>query len=102
MVIVLLSAQGYTVEGASTGQDALQKYMEKPVDVVILDLIMPDQDGLETMRELRKRDPKCKILVMSGTDQLYLKVARHLGANQTISKPIDPDELVAKVRELVA
>jgi DNA-binding response OmpR family regulator len=72
--------------------------------VVVTDLFMPDQDGIETILELRKRFPQVRIVAMSGWTSSegsdYLRVAREIGALETLRKPFDPQELSQLLRAL--
>ncbi len=74
-----------------------------PVDLVITDVCMPEQDGLETIRALRRASGDVKIVAISGAfDGLFLNVARAFGANAALPKPFGPTELVACVNTLLA
>jgi CheY-like chemotaxis protein len=81
----------------------VQCYQEVLPDLVILDILMPEQEGLETIGELQRATPWVKILAISGwvgpPDFLY--IPEKLGAQRVLHKPIHPEELIAAVRELV-
>jgi len=106
MLSLCLQADGVDVMVAADGEAGLALLKDKPVDVVVTDLFMPDKDGIETIVELKKRYPEIKIVVMSGFTSIggtdYLGVARELGAVTTLKKPFDPAELSKVVRELTA
>lgn len=106
MLSLCLQADGVDVMVAADGEAGLALLKERPVDVVVTDLFMPDKDGIETIVELKKRYPDVKIVVMSGFTSIggtdYLGVARELGAVTTLKKPFDPAELSKVVRELTA
>ncbi len=75
-------------------------------DLMILDLIMPGQEGLETIRLIRREHPDLPILAISGGGKMgdaepHLRVARRLGANNSLAKPIMPDELIKAVGSLL-
>jgi two-component system KDP operon response regulator KdpE len=93
-----LGAQGWRVVEAATGAEALvQAALEKP-DVVILDLGLPDRDGLDVIRELRLTDA-VPIVVLSSREAERAKVAAlDLGADDYVTKPFDMDELMARLR----
>lgn len=97
---------GYEVGTAANGRIGLQLYQCKPFDVVITDLIMPDMEGIETISELRKNDPNAKVIAISGggrnSPDDYLHLAKKLGADRTFPKPVDRNELLAAVRDLMA
>jgi DNA-binding response OmpR family regulator len=104
MLKLCLEADGFDVDVARNGQLALERLQEQPADVVVTDLFMPDQDGIETILELRKRFPQVRIVAMSGWTSSegsdYLRVAREIGALETLRKPFDPQELSRLLRAL--
>ncbi|HTH46601.1 MAG TPA: response regulator [Candidatus Limnocylindria bacterium] len=88
---LFLSVCGYEVESAEDGSDALELFQQQPFDLVILDLIMPEKEGLETLMDLRRIQPRLKIIAMSGGGRIeagdYLELAERLGAVATMEKP---------------
>lgn len=96
---------GYAVMDAADGRKGMQKQREQPADLVITDLIMPEQEGLETISTLRKEFPNVKIVAISGGGRIgpeaYLPAAQELGADLVFCKPFDVKEFVAAVRELL-
>ncbi|MCF6186498.1 MAG: response regulator [Desulfobulbaceae bacterium] len=96
---------GYTVIDAENGRKGMQKQREEPVDLVITDLIMPEQEGLETITSLKREFPEVKIVAISGGGRIgpeaYLPAALELGADLVFSKPFDVKEFVTAVRELL-
>ena len=74
-------------------------------DVVITDIIMPEKEGLETIREMRRIKQDLKIIAMSGGGKVsadnYLEIAKIFGASRVISKPFTKSEMVSAVRELL-
>lgn len=101
-----LEIEGYEVEVAADGREALRIYAGQPADLVITDLIMPEKEGIETIRELKDSYPTVKIIAMSGGGRLgpetYLTLARKLGAHRTFTKPFELKALGDAVRELLA
>jgi CheY-like chemotaxis protein len=98
----VLSEAGYEVLAARDGREGMRLVAEHPFDLVLTDLIMPDQEGIETIRELQRDYPAIRIVAMSGAvDPVYLKTAEMLGAHVTLSKPIDCQDLLRAVRELL-
>jgi two-component system KDP operon response regulator KdpE len=93
-----LTRAGYTVVEAGTAREALNaKAIDKP-DLVILDLGLPDRDGLELVTLLRQ-EPRAALIVVSARDQTDQKVAAlDLGADDYVTKPFDTEELLARVR----
>jgi DNA-binding response OmpR family regulator len=100
-----LERDGYDVVDAPNGKEGIKLFRENPADLVITDLIMPEKEGIETIRELRRDFPEVKIIAISGGGRIgpdsYLKMAKGLGAQRTLTKPLDGDELLKTVRELV-
>lgn len=96
---------GYTVTDAENGRKGMQRQREHPADLVITDLIMPEQEGLETISKLKKEYPDIKIVAISGGGRIgpeaYLPAAQELGADLVFRKPFDVKEFVAAVRELL-
>jgi CheY-like chemotaxis protein len=91
----ILETAGYAVLEAANGREALHRVRQRPVDVMLTDLIMPEKEGLETIRELRAQYPAVRVVAMSGAfDRRYLKTAAMMGAQATLKKPIAPDELL--------
>ena len=100
-----LTIEGYQVLTASDGRKGLQLYHEHSFDLVITDVLMPELDGLEVVRTLRRLSTRLPIIVMSGggsRDLDFLVEAKLFGATRTISKPFRPDELVAMVHALLS
>lgn len=93
---------GHEVTDAPNGGVALKEYRRQPPDLVITDIVMPDKEGLETIKELRSIDPNAKIIAISGADGHYLAMARHFGAIRTMSKPFSPDEILTVLTEVIS
>lgn len=96
---------GFEVMVAENGKVAMQLQREKPADLVITDLIMPEQEGLETISRLKKDYGGIKIIAISGGGRIgpeaYLPAALELGADRVFSKPFDVQEIVDAVREML-
>ena len=98
----VLTQAGHEVLIATDGNQALKAVRARPFDVVLIDLIMPDREGIETIRIIRKEQPNLKIIAVSGYNNAeFLKVAKYLGANVALAKPVDPARLVSTVQELL-
>lgn len=100
-----LESVGYEVEDAANGKDGIKLHKENPFDLIISDIFMPEKEGLETIRELRKEYPELKIIAItggysSGPEEL-LNVARMLGANYTFPKPFKLKEVVETINKLL-
>jgi CheY-like chemotaxis protein len=101
----LLDSRGFRVLTASNGVRALQVIRESAPRVVLTDILMPGQDGIEIIRAIRRAHINVKIIAMSGGARIdkmdLLRYARLLGADATISKPADTDELVQLLQSFV-
>lgn len=101
----MLESAGYAVVEARHGREGIQRYRETPVEVVITDLLMPEQEGLATIKELRQDNPTVKIIAISGGLQTgsldFLQVAKYLGAQQTLHKPFRRDELLGAIQSVL-
>jgi two-component system, OmpR family, KDP operon response regulator KdpE len=94
----LLSSRGYEVESATTGQAALTAFSRIPPDVIILDLGLPDLEGSEVCRRVRTQSP-VPIIVLSARGGEADKIAAlDQGADDYVTKPFSPEELLARVR----
>jgi DNA-binding NtrC family response regulator len=103
MIRLMLERAGYTVAEASDGMEGIRCYRQTPADLIITDLIMPNQDGIGMMLELKKEFSSAKVIAMSGgglnRPEGYLRGAQKLGALCTLSKPINRQELLRAVRD---
>lgn len=106
VLCIALRQMGHQVEEASEGERGLELYEAGRFDVVITDLIMPGQEGIETITRLVKKHPSAKIIAMSGggrsSPESYLKMARRLGAKQILTKPFTMEELGAAIDQMLA
>ncbi len=103
----MLETAGFEVITASNGRLGLELLETAPVDAIITDILMPEQEGLETIREARQRFPNIRILAISGGgagggETQLLRFAESFGADQTLPKPFTGSQLVAAVRTLLA
>lgn len=102
----ILTTAGHQVSEAGDGDEALGKVAETPFDLVVLDMLMPNKDGLETIAELRGRRPRMRILAISSGGRMdagqLLRMALVFGADETMVKPLHGDILVEAVTRLLA
>lgn len=96
---VALAEAGYRVLVAANGKHGLHLLEHQVVDLTLVDILMPDMDGLELIPLLRRMQPACKIIAMSGGSGEWdpLRTAKHLGANTTLKKPFSLPELLSTV-----
>ncbi len=104
-IALVLTGAGFTVEEAGNGMEAMHRLDEQVPDLVITDILMPQKEGIECIREIRGLVPNVPVIAMSGGgggQADYLRMAALLGAAAVLAKPFDPMELVALARRLVA
>jgi DNA-binding NtrC family response regulator len=98
----ILQDGGYEVLSADDGLRGMALFRREQPGLVITDIIMPDQEGIQTITEMRRERPDAKIIAISGGGRIgntdFLKIAEHLGACDSVAKPFDPDDLLRRVR----
>ena len=100
-VTALLEQAGYCTRSAATGAQALA-LLAQPTQLVVLDVVLPDIDGLTLCRHIRTLTPYVPILMLSARDELTAKVlGLELGADEYVTKPFAPRELLARVRAML-
>jgi CheY-like chemotaxis protein len=101
-----LEEAGYEVEAVADGARAVQADEERPADLLITDLFMPESDGLETVEYFRARHPRMPIIAISGWKSGqkadHLQVAQVAGADAVLRKPFTIDELLGQMGDLVS
>ncbi|MCL7746803.1 response regulator transcription factor [Halalkalibacter alkaliphilus] len=96
-----LKKQKYNVVEAENGRDALDLALEKQFDMVILDILMPEMDGYDVCREIRKVSNVPIIMLTASGDELDRVLGLELGADDYIIKPFSPRELVARIKAIL-
>ncbi|HEY2161878.1 MAG TPA: response regulator transcription factor [Solirubrobacteraceae bacterium] len=92
-------AEGFTVDGAEDGECGLARALSGSYDLVILDLLLPGRDGLQTLGELHRQRPDMPVLILSARSDLSTKLRGfELGAVDYVAKPFSLDELLARAR----
>ncbi len=99
-----LEREGYEVREAHNGEIGLRMYRQEPADLVITDIIMPDKEGLETIRTLKRENTDVRIIAMSGGGprmghDYCLQMANKLGVVKSLAKPFGAAELLEAVKE---
>lgn len=101
----VLERAGHAVETATNGRSAVSIFRNRPADLVIADLILPEMDGLETIRTLRRDFPHVKIIALCGETRLRaeigLRAALALGALCGLKKPVTPARMLRAVFDLL-
>jgi len=101
---VTLGNAGYHVSMAADGREGLKQHHASPANLIITDLFMPEQEGIETITSLRRNSPRVPILAISGEHAASLSmlaVATELGAAQVLQKPFDTETLLFTVKKLL-
>jgi DNA-binding NtrC family response regulator len=98
MLSLRLEAVGEQVIPAHSGRECLDILEEKDVDVIILDIKMPDMDGIQTLREIKRRFPSVEVIMMTGHGTVETALeGKEIGAYDYLLKPADFQELLEKV-----
>lgn len=99
----ILARAGHEVACAGDGNQALRAFQAEKFDLILIDIIMPDKEGVETIRELRRMDARLPIIAVSGGGRAaggsYLEIAMALGASRSLQKPVRSQQLVDAVAE---
>lgn len=100
-----LELEGYEVREASNGREALEMLADYKPDLMITDILMPEKEGIETIREVRQQRADIKIIAISGgvrTENMdFLKIAKRLGADLALPKPFGRQQLLTLVHQLL-
>ncbi len=95
MLDQILSSAGYVVRTALGGKEALELFTEHPVKLVLTDIKMPGIDGYQLLREIKKKEPDARIVLMSGySNDLSIREAIELGADEFVVKPFKGREIL--------
>lgn len=106
MLKKMLERAGYEIDIATNGMEGLKLFREFPSDLVITDIIMPEKEGLETIREMKEIQSGLKIIAMSGGGKIsaenYLQTAKLFGASKVLEKPFTQQLMVEAVKDLLS
>lgn len=101
VVRIALSRAGYTVKEAADGQSGLDTALSEHPDLIVLDIGLPERDGLDVCREIRKTSEVPILFLTAHSDEVDRIVGLELGADDYVSKPFSPRELVARIRAIL-
>ena len=100
-VMRILQNAGYTVVTANDGLQGVDVFRKEQPDLVISDIIMPQQEGIGTIRQILAERPGAKIIAISGGGRIgntdFLQIAKKMGAVDALQKPFDPDDLLGRI-----
>jgi DNA-binding response OmpR family regulator len=96
-----LEVDGFEVAEAGTGEDALAQLRRRPPDVVLLDVMLPDLDGIEVLRRIRTFSEVYVVLVTARSEEADTLVGLGVGADDYVTKPFSPREVVARVKAVL-
>jgi len=99
----ILESAGYEVALAADGVEGLRRFHSAPFDLALVDLFMPNREGLETIKELRQYSPDFPIIAVSGDSCALplLSIAQRLGAAEVLQKPFLPEELIDMIKRVL-
>jgi len=101
----ILELDGHMVVDAANGAVAMQRWSEQPADLIVTDILMPEKDGLEVIRELRRQCPQLKVIAVSGGNRKIgfdaLDVASRFGATATLEKPFQLDTFRSTIEHVL-
>ena len=101
----ILKSSGYDIYEAENGKIGIKMFSENQFDLAIVDIVMPEMEGLETIKCLKKTDEKCKIISITGggchAPATYLSISKKFGADVSLLKPIENKLLIKTVENLL-
>jgi YesN/AraC family two-component response regulator len=102
---LILNQFGHVVIEACNGKEGIELYTHANADLVITDIVMPEKEGLEVLKEIRKKCPTVKIIAISGGGRVnptdYLRMAIFFGATRVLAKPICSEALIGAINEVL-
>ncbi len=103
IISYLVENRGYSVERSAEGHKAIEEVQSNPPDVLVVDLLMPGIDGIETVTRIRELGFTMPIVAFTAVDDLELHDrARQAGCDEVLTKPCRPDKLIATIEQLLA
>ncbi|RMD58707.1 MAG: response regulator, partial [Nitrospirae bacterium] len=105
LLVQFLKINGYKVFSAPNGKVGMDIFRNHNIDLVVTDIFMPEKEGLETIKEMKREKPSINIIAISGGGQKgnmeFLHVAKFIGADRTLAKPFSIHELLRMIKELL-
>jgi len=105
LITIMLESEGHTVVLAEDGLIGLQMLEDNTFNLIITDIIMPNQEGIETIVQIKSRNPDIKILAISGGGRIgstdYLTLAENFGVDKTLSKPFYHKDFIDCIKDLL-
>lgn len=105
LINIMLESEGHSVVLAEDGMVGLQLLEDDKFDLIITDIIMPNQEGIETIVQIKQKNPEIKILAISGGGRIgstdYLTLAENFGVDKTMSKPFYHKDFIDCIRDLL-
>ena len=100
-IAMYLKKAGFAVRASTTGTDALEKAGAEPPNLIVLDLMLPDIDGIEVCRRIRQRSDTPILMLTARDDDVDKIIGLEVGADDYLTKPFNPGELVARVKSIL-
>ncbi|MBI9044894.1 MAG: response regulator [Anaerolineaceae bacterium] len=99
----MLVGDGFEVVEASNGVEAVDSYMKEKPDVVLMDITMPEMDGLTALQEIKSKDNQAKVIMLTalGQESVVLEAIKS-GARDFVVKPFEKDRVIQAIRKLIA
>jgi CheY-like chemotaxis protein len=101
----MLEQENYEIMLASDGVEGMEQHRHSPADIIITDLFMPRQEGIETILRIKQESPSVKFIAISGGGNVagmdYLELAANVGAERTLAKPFTRDQLLEAIKDLL-
>jgi len=97
----ILQQAGHAVLTAADGEEALETFLAQRIHLVVTDMVMPGRGGLGLISALKEIDPGTEIIAISGKSKVQLEASKVFGARKVLAKPIDRQDLLAAVEEVV-
>jgi CheY-like chemotaxis protein len=102
VIRAMLESAGFSVSLATNGREAVSMLGSASYDLILTDLVMPEQEGISTIKEIRQKYPDMKVIAMSGAfGGDYLRIAGYLGAHGTLAKPIRLESMLKTIAEVL-